>query len=296
MQMREAFLTVVALALAGCGGGNSSPSSASTTPSSSTGAGSTRVVLVTKPFTLAAGTATFQNADNLPAGTVDATLDWGGGNDMNLYVTDNTCSGFANLRAGACAIVARAESTTSKPERVSFNTTAGKTYTFWIYNNGASQESGQLEVGETTSGEPVAQPSPTPGSSTDPQSDLAPGPVYSFAIKVRTIDQGSFDYRDPFQDQASGFWIVHPNEFVVFDSTQKNINGDRCKYKNDPEWFYEDPDGVFSRRGSSQPFLLRVDIVKKGLVKVWAVIDGVDSRRDPRFPGVDTTLYVESKR
>jgi hypothetical protein len=39
-----------------------------------------------------------------------------------------------------------------------------------------------------------------------------------------------------------------------------------------------------------------VDIVKKGLVKVWAVIDGVDSRRDPRFPGIDTTLYVESRR
>ncbi len=291
---RLALAVLLAVSLAACGGG-SSPSSPIpvVTPAAS---GGTRVVLVTKSFSLAPGTATFQNADNLPQGTVDATLDWSGGNDMNLYVTDNTCSGFANLRAGACAIVARAEGTSSKPERVSFNTSAGKTYTFWIYNNGSSQESGQLEVGETSSGQPVAQPSPSPGTTTDPQADLAPGPVYSFAVKVRTIDTGGFDYRDPFQDQASGFWIVHPNEFVVFDSTQKNANGDRCRYQRDPEWFYEDPDGVFSRRGSSQPFLLRVDILRKGLVKVWAVIDGVDSRQDPRFPGVDTTLYVESRR
>ena len=41
--------------------------------------------------------------------------------------------------------------------------------------------------------------------------------------------------RDAEQD-ASGFFIVHPGERVDFDSTQKNAGGEICQWVNNPEW------------------------------------------------------------
>jgi len=260
-----------------CGGGGSSPTGG--TPITQPPVNNpTRTVLVTKNFSLQPGTATFQNVDLPPAGTLDATVDWTGSNDINLFVTDNTCPGFLDLRAGACNIVARAE-TTSKPERVTFTTTAGRIWTFWIYNNGVSSDSGSMEVGITSNGPPAPAPTPAPnsGGGTDPRTGLAPGPVARYTIKVRTIDRGGFDYRDPFQD-GEGNWVVYPDEFVVFDSTQKNAGGDICQWVNSPAWTVRDPDNVFRLRGSSQPFLLRVDVLKnKGAVEVQASVDGVQS-------------------
>jgi hypothetical protein len=260
--------------MAACGGGGSSPTTPATQPAASN---PTRSVLVTKNFSLNAGTATFQNVDLPPAGTLDATVDWNGNNDVNLYVTDNTCPGFVDLKAGGCNVVAKADGT-AKPERLTFTTTAGRIWTFWIYNNGSSSESGAMEVGITSDTQPAPAPTPTPTSGgNDPRSGLAPGPVVRYTIKVRTIDKGNFDYRDPFQD-ADGNWIVYPDEFVVFDSTQKNAAGDLCQWVRDPEWNVDDPTGVLHIRGSSQPFLLRTDVLKnKGTVQVQASIDGVKS-------------------
>jgi hypothetical protein len=70
---------------------------------------------------------------------------------------------------------------------------------------------------------------PAPPGPVDPRDNLAPGPIVRYTIKVRSIDLGGFDYRDPFQN-ADGQWVVHPNEFIVFDSTQKNANGELCKW------------------------------------------------------------------
>ena len=97
-------------------------------------------------------------------------------------------------------------------------------------------------------------------------------------IKVRSIDQGNNNYRDPFQDR-NGFWVVYNGEFVVFDLTQKNGSGQECKWVDDPSWDVEDPNFAFIIKGSSQPFLLRADADQKnvGEITVQATIDGVDS-------------------
>ena len=143
--------------LAGCGGGSSSPNPV---PSAAP-PGATRVVILDNAsFTLQPGTATYKNIDQPPAGTIDGTLDWSGGADMNLYVTDNTCAGFNTLQSGGCNVLARAEGT-AKPERLTFTAAANRIYTFWIHNNGTAMESGGLTVGDTTT-HPISQPGPTP--------------------------------------------------------------------------------------------------------------------------------------
>ena len=63
-----------------------------------------------------------------------------------------------------------------------------------------------------------------------------------YTIKVRSIDVDKV-YRDPFQDSA-GRWVVYPDEFVVFDSTQKNAGGEPCVWVNNPVWELDDPTGV----------------------------------------------------
>jgi hypothetical protein len=260
--------------LAGCGGGGSSapnPVPPITPPAAN------RVVLIDgAPFSLQPGTATFKNIDQPPAGTIDGTLDWTGGTDMNLYVTDNSCPGFNTLKSGGCNVMVRAEGT-AKPERLSFTATANRVYTFWIHNNGTAADSGTLTVGDTTT-QPIAQPpsSPAPGPTPDPRAGLPAGPVTRYTIKVRSIDVDK-NYRDPFQDSA-GRWVVYPGEFVVFDSTQKNAGGELCVWVSDPTWNLEDPNGVLELRdGQNNPFLLRTDVKKKGEMSLTATIDGVTS-------------------
>ena len=72
----------------------------------------------------------------------------------------------------------------------------------------------------------------------------------------------------------------------MFDFTQKNSSGQECKWINDPVWTIDDvnvseggtdPKRVLRRKGSSQPFLLRVDVVGEGSVQVQGTIDGVFS-------------------
>jgi len=268
-------LAVTTPYFAGCGGGSSTPNSVPSAPP----AAATRVVLMdSAPFSLQPGTATFKNVDQPPAGTIDGMLEWNGSNDMNLYVTDNSCPGFSDLRAGRCNVVVRADGA-AKPERLSFTAPANRIYTFWIHNNGTSSESGSLTVGDTTTGSVGLLPSPTPspGATPDPRAGLAPGPIDRYTIKVRSIDDGNFTYRDPFQDSA-GRWVVYPGEFLVFDSTQKNAGGELCSWIKDPTWSLDDPAGVLELRpGQNNPFLLRTDVKKKGAMSLSAKIDGVTS-------------------
>ena len=124
---------------------------------------------------------------------------------------------------------------------------------------------------------PAATPRPSPVPTPDPRIGLAPGPVTRYTIKVRTIDTGGFNYRDPIQD-PEGRWIVYPGEFVVFDSTQKNAGGQLCEVKNyPPKWTVDNGVVIILREGQNNPFLLRTDVGKKGTAKIQATVDGVES-------------------
>jgi hypothetical protein len=104
--------------------------------------------------------------------------------------------------------------------------------------------------------------------------------VVRFTIKVRTVDNGT---RDPEQD-AQGRFVVFVGERVDFDSTQKNAADAICTWTNNPTWFVNDRDipedtssGIVFRRGSSQPFLLKLTMEGTGSFTVRSRIDGIDS-------------------
>jgi hypothetical protein len=287
--MRQFRLAPWALAalFSGCGGSSTPREGSPAAPS----APATRSVLVSAAaFSLRAGTATYKNIDLPPNGTLDAVVDWAGANDINLYVTDNVCPGFQELRAGGCPVIVKADSPATRPERLSWSTStaAGRIWTVWIHNNGATEETGTMEVGITTTEPVVAQPAPNPAPPSaptgNPTANLAPGPVVRYTIKVRSIDVdggGGQTFRDPYQNDQ-GQWVVHPDEFVVLDSTQKNASGELCRVDNYPPSWSIDEEGqrvLAPRVGQNNPFLLRVDVRKKGLARVWAVVDGVESNR-----------------
>ncbi len=273
---------VVLPLLSACGGGSSSPTSVPSPPPNAV-----RSVLSSGVgFTLQPGTATYKNIDLPPNGILDATVDWAGGNNINVFVTDNVCPGFLDVQAGRCPVIVKSDGT-SKPERVTWSTTtaAGRIWTVWIHNAGTSNESGTMEVGVTSTDVPIVATPPTPAPSTapggNPTSNLAPGPVVRYTIKVRSIDVnggGGSTFRDPLQD-SEGRWVVHVDEFVVLDSTQKNGAGELCKVQSyPPSWSIDQAaDVLVPREGQNNPFLLRMDIRKKGTATVKARVDGVDS-------------------
>ena len=123
---------------------------------------------------------------------------------------------------------------------------------------------------------PTPTPTPTPSPTPDPRAGLAPGPVITFTIGIRSVDTGGFNYRQPTQN-ADGEWELFVGEFVVYDGIPRNGAGARCTYVNDPAYNLSDPDGAVNVRGSSNLFLFRTDIVRPGEFTVRAVIDGVDS-------------------
>lgn len=141
--------------------------------------------------------------------------------------------------------------------------------------------------GSPTPTAPPAAPTPTPnpfcGGNQCP-SDLAPGPVASVRIKVRTIQGPTGEYRDI--GQEDGAWIVYKGDFVVFDLDQLNTSGQKCIWIKDPTWSVDDPERIVSLRGSSQPFLLRTDMVGEGRFAVTGMIDGF----------VSAPLTVESRK
>ena len=272
--IRTAVAGGMIVTLATCGGGG--PSTPTVTPSATPQ--QVHTILGNADFTLRAGSATFKAIDNPPIGMMDVTVDWGNSaNRIDVYWADGRCPGFPQLQAGQCNVLARAEGVT-KPKRLTLNnTTPNAVYNFWLYNAGTTTESGALEVGVTTNG-PVVVASPTPlpggGTTTDPRTGLPAGPVTQAKVAVRSIDTGGFNYRDPTQD-GDGNWVVHPGEFVVFDFSQRNGAGEKCQWIHDPEWDVSDDDGIVEVRGSSQPFLLRVDILHKGYFEVTGEIDGI---------------------
>jgi hypothetical protein len=260
--------------LSACGGGGSNPAA----PTPSTAPNQTRTVLATVPFEIRAGGATFKSIDNPPNGSMDATLEWGNAaSQVDFYATDGRCPGFPDLQAGRCTVLARAEGT-GKPKRITFGSAAANgVINFWIYNRGTVTESGMMEVAVTTSGPVViTSPTPIPSTAPDPRSGLPAGPVTQAKIAIRSIDIGGFNYRDPAQD-GDGNWVLHPGEFVVFDLSQRNGAGEKCVWIAPPAWTIDDERGILFVRGSSNPFLLRVDIQRNGYFEVQAEIDGIST-------------------
>ncbi len=81
--------------------------------------------------------------------TVDSTVEWTyATNDVDLYVTNTSCT-LEMLVLDACPYVAHADSSTAKPERVSFTVAAAGNYRFWVVNFGPTRESGTIEVAMT---------------------------------------------------------------------------------------------------------------------------------------------------
>lgn len=127
---------------------------------------------------------------------------------------------------------------------------------------------------------PSAAPTPAPTPTPDPRANLAPGPITRFTIKPRIVEP---DVRDPAQD-AQGRFILFREERVDVDGTQKNASNEICRWINPPVYFVNGVDmpfntsnGVVYRRGSSQPFLLKMTIERRGSFSVRGTIDGVDS-------------------
>ena len=287
MKSRPFALAVIAGAVlasfSNCGGSKTSTPTQVATPTPAPQ--SVHTDLGGTNFSVRPGRSSFTNVDFPPAGTLDVTINWPGDNNIDVYATDASCPGFESVTSGACPILAKGDSPTAKPERITFTTQAGKIYTIWIVNLGTTTEAVNLEFGITTAGpipSPAAGPTPVPGatpgapraSPTPP--DLAPGPVSQLKAYIKTIDVGGFTYR-PGEQDADGNWIVHPGEFVVFDLTQRNGAGLICNWSVDPQWHVDDPDGVLRIKESSHPFFLRVEIEHKGQFELQGTIDGVDS-------------------
>jgi hypothetical protein len=123
---------------------------------------------------------------------------------------------------------------------------------------------------------PSASASPQPAASPT----LAAGPVAAVSIVVRTVNNGE---RDPGQG-TDGKWMVAPGERVDFDATQTNAAGGVCQWRGDPIWYVdgvvmplESSNGIVLRRGSTQPFLLKLTMENQGTFAVQAEVDGVRS-------------------
>ena len=145
---------------------------------------------------------------------------------------------------------------------------------------GGSDSPSAPNPGSTPTPAPQPTPKPNPTPKPDPRDNLAPGPVVRFTHKPRIVAP---EVREAELD-GQGRVVVYVGERVDFDGTQKNANNEICKWVNEPVWFvngrnmdFGSSNGVVARRGSSQPFLLKLTIVGTGSFSVHGEIDGVTS-------------------
>lgn len=125
---------------------------------------------------------------------------------------------------------------------------------------------------------PTPAPTPTPPDYFD---TLAPGPVTRYNIKLHSVQRkDGTQLEEPFPQDSNDRYLVMPGDFIVFDSTQKNAQGEECQWLSDPVWTVDDPNNAMDRRPSSNPFLLRVDIVRNGTFTVTASVDGVKAPQE----------------
>jgi len=106
------------------------------------------------------------------------------------------------------------------------------------------------------------------------------GPITSFTIEPRIVEP---DVRTPARD-GQGRFILFREERVDVDGTQRNAAGQICAWVSPPVYLvngqpmaFNTGNGVIFRRGSSQPFLLKMNMDGRGAFSVRATIDGVQS-------------------
>jgi len=133
----------------------------------------------------------------------------------------------------------------------------------------------------TTTLAPAPTPTPTPEPTPDPNPtlELPAGPVTSYEVKLWKINRGddSYEVQASDADEEGQFW-VRTDDFIVFDSTQKNATGNPCQVESyPPTWHIDDPSGALELRGSSNEFLLRADVVAFGVVRISVTVDGITS-------------------
>lgn len=124
-------------------------------------------------------------------------------------------------------------------------------------------------------------PNPVPTPTPDIQAGLPSGPVTRAVLYIHQQyangnPNAGGTLKDKNQD-AQGRWIAQRGDFIVFDTTPLNAAGDKCRSQAPPAYRLLDNARAFMVRGSSNPFLYRVDAVGTGEVELVSTVDGIDS-------------------
>jgi hypothetical protein len=135
--------------------------------------------------------------------------------------------------------------------------------------------------GPQPSATPTATPTPAPTPTPDPQAGLPPGPVVRSVLYIyQQYENGNANSGGVLiqkRQDAQGRWIAKRGDFIVFDTTPLNAVGDKCRSDQVPAYRMLDPERAFIVRGSSNPFLFRVDVVANGEVELVSTVDRIDS-------------------
>ena len=80
-------------------------------------------------------------------GNADASVNWNDNdNDIDVFVTRGSCFDFDDLLNDECDVIASSESSSRKPETVSFNISNGTAYTVWAWNIGPDTDTVTIRV------------------------------------------------------------------------------------------------------------------------------------------------------
>jgi hypothetical protein len=139
------ILALVALALLPACGSDSSPTPPSTTPPT-TLPPPTQTVVASGSGALPVLTAGFVPFTTATAGHIDVTVDWTfATNDVDVYLVRGECT-FEEFVSLLCSIVSFSESTTAKPERLSYSGATAGVYHLVVANFGPADESVAFQV------------------------------------------------------------------------------------------------------------------------------------------------------
>ena len=146
-----AFVLLLTL---GCGGGGSPTAPQPTpTPIPTPTPSPVRTVLIgAERWSLPADFWFPKNLDFPPVGTIDASIDWTGGSNADIYAVDSSCANPVDLLAGRCTVLAKNETVGQNPKSIAFQSVANRIYTFYVHNTSSGQVSGEIHVGVTTFG------------------------------------------------------------------------------------------------------------------------------------------------
>jgi hypothetical protein len=151
MKTRGIAGLVLLVAAFACGGGSPTTPQPTPTPAPTPTPTPVRTVLIAaEAWSLKADYWFPKNLDFPPAGTIDASIDWTGGSNVDIYAADSSCADVTDLQAGRCTILAKNETVGQNPKSITFQSVANRIYTFYVHNTSSGQVSGQIHVGVTT--------------------------------------------------------------------------------------------------------------------------------------------------